>query len=129
MKVVKTIRAGEAGSQRFLRQYGENLIAVRYRKSTQHDTLLTTIELIVDTREANARNNTNPKRWVAIQIDYEEFDLRNAIKKHGGRWSATENVWLLEYAQAVILNITSRIIPDLAGRCDDEDLAGNIRHK
>ena len=129
MKVVRTIRAGEAGSQRFLRKYGENLIAVRYRKSSQHNTLFTTIELIVDSREAETRSSNNPQRWVAIQIGYDEFELRNLIKSHAGRWSAKEKVWLLEYAEAVLLNLTSRIVPGLAAHCDDVDLVENIRCK
>lgn len=129
MKVVRTIRAGEAGSQRFLRKYGENLVAVRYRKSTRHNTLFTTIELIVDSREANTRSHSNPKRWVAIRISYDEFELRNAVKNHGGRWSAKERAWVLEYSEAVVLNLASRIVPGLAARCDDVDLVGKSAYR
>lgn len=128
MKVVRTIRAGEAGSQKFLRQYGENLVAVRYRKSSALNTLFTTIELIVDTRDASPRTADNPRRWVAVRVNFDEFELRNSIKNHGGRWSVKEKVWVLEYSQAVVLNLNARIIPGLAGKCDDVDCVGRPRH-
>lgn len=129
MKVIRTIRAGEAGSQRFLRKYGENLVAVRYRKSTQHHTLCTTIELIVNSRDATPRSRNNPQRWVAVRVAVDEFDMRNDIKGAGGRWSIKEKVWVLEYSEAVSLNITSRIIPGLAAKCDDVDFVGAFSHR
>jgi len=48
MDVVRTIKPGDKGSQRFVKKYGERLVAVRYRKKGSHR--LTTVELIVEQR-------------------------------------------------------------------------------
>ena len=45
MKVTKTIRNDQAGAQRFKRQWGDKLIAVRYRYDSARNELITTIEV------------------------------------------------------------------------------------
>lgn len=51
MDVVKTIKPGKAGSRKFQRRYGDDLIAVRYRDDNDTQKRYTTIELVVDTRD------------------------------------------------------------------------------
>lgn len=98
MQVIRTIKPGAAGSRRFERQYGESLVAVRYRKSQDLDKIYTTIEIIVDTRDAKkgvnfqTSNSLRNNSWVAVRIAYHEQDLRQQAKALGARWSAANKV-------------------------------------
>jgi hypothetical protein len=43
MQVLKTFKAGDKGGQRYLRQWGEDLVAARYRAIEGSQECLTTI--------------------------------------------------------------------------------------
>lgn len=50
MDVVRTIAPGKKGSLRFLREWGKQLVNVRYRRDSDANEWVTTIEIIVDRR-------------------------------------------------------------------------------
>lgn len=128
MDVIRTIKPGDPGSRRFVRQYGEELVAVRYRRATDGSRLFTTIELVVDSRESKPGVNQHAvlrhqaKKWVAVRIEYGETELRATVKRNKARWSRSHQVWLMRHEQAVAMGLSNRIIPGLAGQCDDVGL-------
>lgn len=115
MDVVRTIKPGDKGSLRFLKKYGDQLVAVRYRKNgRQH---LTTIEVIVERRipkmssaEFDAIAIHRPVQIVALRIAYNETELHSKIKQAGGSWNRKSKVWELVYRNAVALGLKDRII-------------------
>lgn len=128
MEVTRTIKAGEKGSLRFLKQWGHQLVAVRYRKDHRQQRVLTTIEIIVDERPLHQSpiNQTSflaqrDKQAVAVHIDYEELELRQLVKQQGARWSRAGKLWVMTYGKAVELGLGARIIKDGVGRCTDLD--------
>ncbi len=92
MEVIRTIKPGMPGSRRFQKHWGENLVAVRYRRGGNK--LYTTIEIVVDEREQshpeislNAVHSFRRRQLVAIPIAFEEGELRAAAKRNRAMWS------------------------------------------
>lgn len=65
MKVIKTIKPGQNGSRRFMRQYGERLVNVRYRKDYDTRSIFTTVEIIVAQR--NLLPNVNQRKVYEVE--------------------------------------------------------------
>ena len=112
MEVIRTIRPGDKGSQRFHVKYGERLVAVRYRKADDGQ-ILTTIEIVVDRRPAPPpfrRLPELPAGPVPLRIAYDEMELRQKVKQAGARWDPAHKHWLLDYQRVVELGLTERVI-------------------
>ena len=119
MKVLKTIIAGKKGSQKYLRQWGDQLLNVRYREGQDGKTIITSIEIIVDERPKPLKGRqqrgylaARAKSIVGIKIDFNEVDLRNQIKQSGGRWDKDRKLWLLARDKVVALGLKKRIVPN-----------------
>lgn len=46
--VLKTLRPGDPGTEKFVKRFGERLIAVRYRGNPSRRVRSTTVEIVVD---------------------------------------------------------------------------------
>ena len=55
MDVIKTFKPGDDGTKRYSEKYGQQLCAVRYRRSPCKKTVYTTVEIIVSARDAYKR--------------------------------------------------------------------------
>ena len=129
MDVVKTMRPGQTGANRFVRKYGKQLVAVRYRRNPNDTKTYTTVELIVDEREYAGKKVSlrsvhayKRKEWVAVPIAFHEHELRHQAKHLGARWSKNHKVWVLLYQHAVELGIIHRQRPDVLAQINDVDL-------
>ncbi|CAA0080307.1 Uncharacterised protein [Halioglobus japonicus] len=76
MEVIRTIKPGMPGSRQFQKHWGDNLVAVRYRRNRSK--LYTTIEIVVDEREQshpdislNAVHSFRRRQLVALPIAFE----------------------------------------------------------
>jgi hypothetical protein len=110
MEVKATLKPGQNGTKRFLKQYGKQLICVRYRYDKHNHKRQTTIEIIVDEQDWIPGNDNHPDRIVAVKINYSETDLREKVKNAGGYWDIEQKVWLLPITAARILELENRII-------------------
>ena len=128
MKVIRTIQPSANGAKRFQREWGDKLVAVRYRNASESH-VHTTIEIIVDTR-LKPTNTTCYKRkhaylrsqFVAVKIEFDEIELRGRIKRLGAKWSKELKCWLTTYSNVVSLGMTDRIIDGAAEKCTDVDM-------
>lgn len=127
MRVIKTIRPESPGARRFLHEWGEKLVAVRYRDGG-NQTTLTTIEVLVDQRpkhslplSTNRQLSQYRREVVALQCEYKETELRQNLKAHGVRWSPQLKLWLMQRNTAISIGIQSRIIQGAAEKCTDRD--------
>ena len=82
MGVSKTLQPGDPGAALLLRRHGERLVCVRYRLDPTRKKNITTVETIVDGRDArqgyhpiNTRRPV-PKQQVLVRDDFDETDLR-----------------------------------------------------
>ncbi|MFV8784099.1 hypothetical protein ACNKU7_16890 [Microbulbifer sp. SA54] len=128
MKVTKTYKPGDDGSKRYHDKYGEQLCAVRYRRSPCSKTIYTTVEIIVAERDAYPRKPaphcvtapaSNQQKWVAVKIAFDELELRNEIKRIGGRWSKCAQAWVASRNMVERSNLSHRIVEGLIDKCLD----------
>ncbi len=102
--VGSTIRPGAPGTTKSLRDWGDRLVAVRYRYSNDPPTRFTTIELVV----AAAPWKISPTRQVFVEVRSWEWDLREKVKAAGGRWVPKAARWRMRYDRAVGLGLKDR---------------------
>ncbi len=108
-----TLAPGQSGTKKLTKKYGDKLVCVRYRYDPQNRKRYKTVELIEDIKdwEPNYRLQYKPDDWVPIKINYNELQLRKAVKNAGGRWNAQKVYWLLPYIRVEKLKLQKRIIP------------------
>ena len=128
MKVTKTIRNDQPGAQRFKRQWGDKLIAVRYRHDSSKNEQITTIEIEVDRRPApqndlcqRAHLAAQRSEIVALAISFHENDLRLRVKQAGAKWSQLGKLWLTSRNTAISLGLKDRIVEGGTDKCLDID--------
>lgn len=117
MEIRKTLRPGAKGTRRWIRRYGDRLIAVRYRYDPQRDRRYTTVELVVDEFpwQAGTRfpKGADPDglrpEVVMVRIRYQEHALRDHVKRAGGRWDPTHKAWEMRFEEVVRLGLEARI--------------------
>lgn len=118
MEVTKTLKPGEPGTARLLRRFGDRLICVRYRHDPESNKHITTVELIVDEREATGGyhpiypTRRAPKQQVLVRIGFEETDLRARVKQADRRWDPDRRGWILPYATVQALGLEGRIMEE-----------------
>jgi hypothetical protein len=117
MDVIKTLNAGSPGTKRYQKQYGGNLVCVRYRKDEAGKRRLTTVEIIVDDtplqpprRKTSKTAATRNSQRVLLRIGYEEEELRERIKQAGGWWLPRERLWRLPFQAVEALKLQSRVV-------------------
>ncbi len=112
-RVSKRLSPGQNGSKRFLAEYGDTLVCVRYRQDSRKR--YTTVEIIVDQRDLPPPG-TRLEDFVTISIDYREKDLRARAKTEGARWDADRRRWIMSRAAARKLGLEGRIEPQQDGQ-------------
>ena len=113
----KILYAGQPGTQKWIKQYGQKLIAVRYKYDDNKKQKMITVELVADLQDWNkdAQRIPNNKK-VKIKIKYGEIDLGIRVKSFGGVWNKKEGVWECKYEIAKTLGLTDRIVDNLNNR-------------
>jgi hypothetical protein len=109
--VRKKLDAGQPGTQRYLRQFGESLVCVRYRHHAD-GRRYTTVEIVVDERHSLPMTRhppLPPDAMVAVRIEYADADLRTRAKAAGARWDADRKAWLMNMETAYRLGLKDRI--------------------
>ncbi len=78
-EVGTTLSPGQNGTKRLLRQYGDQLVCVRYRYDKLSGKRLKTVELIVDEQDWVPGVNIAPDRLVSIRVEFGESELREQV--------------------------------------------------
>ena len=103
---------GENGTKGLLKEYGDQLVCVRYRYDKRRQKRLKTIELIVEEKDWIPGVTIAPERRVHIRIDYGELVLRERVKIAGGFWDSKRKAWFLRYRDACDLGLERRTLDD-----------------
>lgn len=105
--VLKKLAPTAPGAKRLAARYGNALVCVRYREDQTTGQRLTTVELIVETRDRQPK----PAPLAAVRIAYGETELRNRVKAAGGTWDAERKLWHLPKAAIRKLQLQHRVVP------------------
>jgi len=107
-----TLKPGRSGTRDLVEQYGSKLVCVRYRYDDELGIRYKTVEIIVDEKPwTPPAVQYRPTDLVHVRIDANEHPLRDALKLLGGRYQPGTHPWLIAYAAATALHITTRITP------------------
>jgi hypothetical protein len=109
MRVRLKLKPGQRGTKRWVSQYGDRLLCVRYRYDEKSRKRYTTVELIESEEHWNPAV-LKPNSIVHVKIAFDEVDLRQKIKEAGGRWSKSTKTWKMPYKIARILGLKRRIV-------------------
>ena len=111
MTTNKVIYAGQPGTQKWIKRFGRDLVAVRYKYDEVTNKKTVTVELVAEVQDWQKNLNRIPKnKIVKIKIDYDEIELRQKIKTYGAIWNKTEKIWELKYDIVQALGLTERIV-------------------
>ena len=110
-KIRRTLLPGQPGTKKFLAEYGERLVCVRYRHDEARQCKLTTVEIIADQKALKAKTREPlPKTLVFVRVAYEETEVRKRVKAAGGKWNQRKGLWELGYANVIELGLMDRIV-------------------
>ena len=108
MRTRAKLQPGQRGTKRWVKQYGDRLVCVRYRYDAERRRRYTTVELIVDEGEWDPP--PDPSAIVGIRVNWGERELARAVRKAGGLWNRQKRLWELRYDQAAALGLLDRLV-------------------
>lgn len=115
MHTSTTIQPGQRGSKKFMVQYGDRLVWVRYRQDERRQKRFKTIELIVGEWSWTPPPPRRRKgSFVFVKVAFLEKTLRQQIKDGGGVWNPDKQAWEIRFDRAVALGLTSRIMDEVS---------------
>ena len=107
----RKLAPGQAGTKKYVEQYGESLVCVRYKYDINRKEKIKTIELIVERSPWEPGTRHIPlNKIMPIQISINEMELRNKVKSLGGKWDHKNCVWKLSFESIKILGLENRIV-------------------
>lgn len=121
MTVRAIFKPGQKGTRKLVGEYGEQLVAVRYRYDENSNKRFKTVELIVDESEwqyidPNGKK-PDPEQFaeiktsqVKVRIGWQEHELRDRIKAIGGKWSEKDHLWYVNDFAIRGIGLADRIV-------------------
>ena len=113
MEVKATLAPGQNGTKQLLKQYGDQLICVRYRYDKARQKRLKTIEIIVDEQDWIPGITFPVDKRVPVKIGFEETELREQMKQAGAFWNPEKKAWMLSYRRVLQMGLEGRVIDDI----------------
>lgn len=113
MQIRLTLAPGKRGTQKYVTEYGERLVCVRYRYDASKGKRYKTVELIVDEvdwQPAVASNEPDEQTVVQVKVAWGERQVSRQVKQAGGVWNIKQRVWEIAYGKAKALGLGERII-------------------
>lgn len=68
-----------------------------------------TVELIVDEQDWTPGVNISPDKRVLLKIGFNELELRELVKNHGGFWEPEKKGGLLSFHKVLQLGLEKRV--------------------
>ncbi len=111
MRTKLKLNPGQRGTKKLHREYGEQLVCVRYRYDDQRKQRYKTIELIVDTVPWEPKGNgPTPDQVVYLNVDTHDEPLRRRVSQAGGRWNLDRKLWALPYQRVKELGLEGYLV-------------------
>jgi hypothetical protein len=110
MRARRTLRPGQKGTKKLLRQYGPQLVCIRYRYDAERRLRFKTVELIIEQAPwSPPATRIDGTPLVGVRVSAKEVALQRRVKQAGGRWNPAERVWEMLYSRAMALGLKDRI--------------------
>lgn len=104
-RVAKKIKPSQRGAIKIARNYGSELLCVRYRANPDGTERLTTVELVVERVMIQKRDDP----IVSFKIKPEEVDLRRLAQSKGATYDGKNHMWNLVRSEVLRMGLRSRI--------------------
>jgi hypothetical protein len=106
MDIQRQITAGAPGTKKYLREYGDRLVCVRYKYDKARGKKLKTVEIVVSEEPWTPRRGYVPmNKKVNVRILAHEKRLQHIVRSAGGRWLSDKLRWRLPYGTAKSLGL------------------------
>ena len=102
MKTRRRLKPGQNGTKKFVEQYGDALVCVRYRYDQDKQKQYKTIELIVSESDwTPSQPKLQPKysdsTMITLKIGISETIFQKQVRDLGGRWDKEKKLWFVPY--------------------------------
>gem|GEM_PF-280819 len=124
MDIKATLKPGMNGTKALLREYGEQLVCVRYRYDKARHGRYKTVELVVANRTGCRRPDPR-QRCVYICISYGERELRQLVKLSGGCRIPEREARHLPFGKVIEPGLEQRILVGHSGHSACAAPSGN----
>lgn len=110
--VRKTMRPGEPGTRRHLRDWGDRLVCVRHRVDPAKGLRFTTVEIVASAkRPTQPRREPHPDALVYARVGRDEWELERRLRTtKSATYDPALNVWRMRYETAVRLRLKRRLL-------------------
>lgn len=108
--IVKKLNPDQKGALRLAERFGDRLVCVRYRTDPESGRRFTTVEIVVEERPSIAPEPAS----VLVRVNWNETELRRAIKGHGGIWLQEWKLWRVPREAVSKLKIKDRVLQESA---------------
>lgn len=115
MEVKATLAPGQNGTKLLLKEYGDQLVCVRYRYDKARQKRLKTVELIIDERDWIPGVTIPTDKLVGVKIGFGETELRERVKKSGGYWNPEKKSWMLSFHKVLQMGLERRMVDGKLG--------------
>jgi hypothetical protein len=112
MEIRATLKPGVNGTLALTREYGEQLVCVRYRYDKSRRKRYKTVELIIEEKDWLPETLIPSERRVYFRIGYGEGELRQLVKQAGGYWNPDRKAWHLSFGKVLELGLEARILDE-----------------
>ncbi len=123
MKIRTVLKPGKHGTKSLVKEFGQQLVCVRYRYDYIKKKKYKTVELIIneedwqppvahpdEERAKQVEKGYSIENKVKLRIALDEQHLQRKVKIHGGIWSKKDQAWLINESAARKAGLSSRIV-------------------
>lgn len=98
MRTRVKLKPGQNGTKKYVNQYGDALVCVRYRYDAQKRKQYKTVEIVVSESDWDPPPAKYPdSTLVGLKIGVQETTLQTQVKAVGGRWDRDRKLWIVPY--------------------------------
>ena len=98
MKTRARLKPGQNGTKKFVKEYGDALVCVRYRYDTVTRKQYKTIEIIVSESDwTPPPAKYSDSTLVPLKISIKETVAQEQVRAVGGRWDQGKKLWFVPY--------------------------------
>jgi hypothetical protein len=109
--VRKTIRPGQKGTRRFIRDWGERLVCVRYRFDAKEKIRYTTVEIVSsEPRPWIPPRRPPPYALVYLKVDRNDWKAIRRLRDARVWFDGDKGLWRTRYDVAERLRLKARIV-------------------
>jgi hypothetical protein len=109
MRARRTLTPGQKGTKKLLRQYGSQLVCLRYPYDAERRLRFKTARLILERAPwSPPPTGIAGTTLVGVRVGAKEVELQRQVKQAGGRWNPADRVWEMPYGRAMALGLKDR---------------------